>query len=94
MQLNDHQVSHGERSLEDLRQEKSLDRLLALSDGIFAFAITLLALDLVTPVIIGQATNASLTIALANEFHSFLGFLVSFWVITMFGWAINGSFPT
>ena len=53
-----------------------------LSDGIFAFAMTLLALDLVTPVITGQPSDTSLSIALVNEFHSFLGFMVSFWVIT------------
>ena len=72
-----------ERAPEDVRNEKSLDRLIALSDGIFAFAMTLLALDLVTPVIVGQATDATLSSALANEFHSFLGFFVSFWVISM-----------
>jgi len=69
-------------SLEDHRQQKSLDRLLNLSDGIFAFAITLLALDLITPVIVGQPTNASLSIALEYESKSFLGFLVSFWIIS------------
>jgi uncharacterized membrane protein len=70
------------QSPEDHRQQESLDRLTNFSDGIFAFAMTLLALDLVTPVIVGQPTDASLSVALANEFHSFLGFLVSFWVIT------------
>jgi len=70
-------------SFEDHRQQKNFDRMINLSDGIFAFAMTLLALDLVTPVIIGQPSDASLSIALENEFHSFLGFLVSFWVIAM-----------
>lgn len=70
------------QSIEDHRQQKSLDRLTNLSDGIFAFAITLLALDLVTPVIVGQPTDASLSAAIVAEFHSFLGFLVSFWVIS------------
>jgi uncharacterized membrane protein len=72
-----------ERNLEEARGRKSLDRLIGLSDDIFAFAITLLALDLVTPVIIGQATDAALANALANEFHSFVGFFASFWVISL-----------
>jgi uncharacterized membrane protein len=66
---------------DDSLRERSLDRLLALSDGIFAFAITLLALDLVTPVIVGQATDASLAASLVAEFHAFSGFFVSFWII-------------
>lgn len=45
--------------------------------------MTLLALDLVTPVIVGQPTNVSLAAAMLSEFHSFLGFLVSFWVISV-----------
>ena len=72
-----------ERSLEESRRVNSLDRLIGLSDGIFAFAITLLALDLVTPVIVGQATDTSLAISLVGEFHSFFGFFVSFWVISL-----------
>jgi uncharacterized membrane protein len=72
-----------ESSFEDALGTKGLHRLNDLSDGIFAFAMTLLALDLVTPVIVGQATDASLAAALVNEFHSFLGFFVSFWVISM-----------
>jgi uncharacterized membrane protein len=72
-----------EKELDEARRAKGLDRLLALSDGIFAFAITLLALDLVTPVINGQATAASLSAALFSEMHSFSGFFVSFWVISM-----------
>ena len=37
--------------LEELRdtKEKGLDRILALSDGVFAFALTLLVLDLAVP---------------------------------------------
>ena len=69
---------------EEIRRSKSLDRLVALSDGIFAFAITLLALDLVTPIIVGAPSDSSLVTALSNEFHSFLGFFVSFWTISMF----------
>ena len=31
----------------------------------------------------GQASDASLAAALVNEFHSFIGFFVSFWVISV-----------
>jgi len=62
---------------------KGLERLLGLSDDVFAFAITLLVLDLVTPVIIGSASNASLASALVLELLSFLNYFVSFWVIGM-----------
>jgi uncharacterized membrane protein len=68
---------------EEARRAKSLDRVIGLSDDIFAFAMTLLALDLVTPLIVGQASDASLAAALVGEFHSFLGFFVSFWIISM-----------
>jgi len=74
-------TSFSKSSIEDARGSKSLERLLSLSDCVFAFAITVLALDLVTPVIVGQASNAALGAALVNEFHSFLGFFVGFWVI-------------
>ena len=80
---SDNKIFVTERNLEDARRQKSLDRLIGISDDIFAFAMTLLALDLVTPVILGQANDASLAAALVNEFHSFVGFFVSFWVISM-----------
>lgn len=64
-------------------RSKGLDRLLGLSDGVLAFAITLLALDLVTPMVVGPATNASLARALVLELPSFLNYIVSFWVIGM-----------
>jgi uncharacterized membrane protein len=80
------------QGLEEIRRAKGLDRILNLSDGIFAFAITLLALDLVTPVILGQPSDAKMFAALAGEFHSFLGFLVSFWVISMLWLSHNRIF--
>jgi len=69
--------------LEATSRSKGLERLLGLSDDVLAFAITLLALDLVTPVIVGHATNASLASALVLELPSFLNYIVSFWVIGM-----------
>jgi len=60
---------------------QGLERLLGLTDDVFAFAITLLVLELVTPAVIGPLTNSSLAGALADEWPSFLDYLVSFWVI-------------
>jgi uncharacterized membrane protein len=65
-------------------RSKGLERLLGLSDDVFAFAITLLVLDLATPVILGPTTNASLASAIVLEWPSFLNYFVSFWVIGMF----------
>jgi len=62
-------------------RSKGLERLLGLTDDVFAFAITLLVLELVTPVITGPLTNSSLASALAGEWPSFLDYLVSCWVI-------------
>jgi len=62
-------------------RSQGLERLLGLTDDVFAFAITLLVLELVTPVVIGPLTNSSLASALASEWPYFLDYLVSFWVI-------------
>jgi uncharacterized membrane protein len=64
-------------------RSKGLERLLGLSDDVFAFAITLLVLDLVTPVIIGPASNVSLASAMVLELSSLFNYFVSFWVIGM-----------
>jgi uncharacterized membrane protein len=55
-----------------------LDRTLALSDGVFAFAITLLVLDLVIPIVAPGATSMDLWQALSNEHIAFLNFFISF----------------
>jgi hypothetical protein len=60
---------------------RELERLLGLSDDVFAFAITLLVLDLVTPVVVGPASNVSLASAMFLELPSFFNYFVSFWVI-------------
>lgn len=58
--------------------EKVLGRMFALSDGIFAFAITLLILN----VVVAQGTsNQGLAAALAGLWPKYLAFLISFIVI-------------
>jgi len=56
------------------------ERLVGLTDDVFAFAITLLVLELVTPVVTGPATNSSLAAAIGREYPSLIDFAVSFWV--------------
>ncbi len=53
-------------------------RLEAFSDGVFAIAVTLLALDLKVPSLPPGAAPSRLAVALAAEWPSYLGFVVSF----------------
>jgi uncharacterized membrane protein len=57
--------------------EHKLDRTLAISDGVFAFAITLLVLDLAVPQISG-ASSIDLWNGLTQEFTTFLSYALSF----------------
>ena len=51
----------------------SLDRFNSFSDGVFAIAITLLVLELPVP-----AEGVPVLSALANSWHEFLGYIISF----------------
>lgn len=57
--------------------EHRLDRTLAISDGVFAFAITLLVLDLTVPTITG-ATSTDLLNALSTDYITFFTYTLSF----------------
>jgi uncharacterized membrane protein len=59
-------------------EEKETGRLESFSDGIFAFAITLLVLGLHDPV---QAASSNLFKGLLNEWPEFFAFLTSFLTI-------------
>jgi len=61
----------------------SRDRLLALSDGVFAIAITLLALELV-PHITKEMTGSDLVNALLDSWPELVAYLLSFLVIGSF----------
>lgn len=63
------------------RTDNSLGRLLALSDGVFAIALTLLALDLRVPSLGPSPSNAALQHALAHQAPRYLSFLISFYVV-------------
>jgi uncharacterized membrane protein len=60
---------------------KNLDRVLALSDGVFAFAVTLLALSLIAPVLSPGALQTELATDLADMLPTFLSYFISFFVI-------------
>jgi len=64
--------------------EKETGRLEAFSDGVFAFAITLLALDVKIPHVAGDlatATSTSLWVGLSNNWPNYLAFATSFFSI-------------
>jgi uncharacterized membrane protein len=65
-------------------EDNSLGRLLTLSDGVFAIAMTLLALDLKPPNLSGHVTNQHLIHALAQHTDSYWSFILSFYIIAIF----------
>jgi uncharacterized membrane protein len=61
--------------------DNSLGRLLTLSDGIFAIAMTLLALDMKVPDLGNRPGDAALRHALAANGDTYWSFLLTFYVI-------------
>jgi uncharacterized membrane protein len=74
------------------RSRYGVDRVLALSDGVFAFAITLLVLDLAVPALSAAASSADLWQALSEEWVSFLSYLTSFFIAGVWWNAHNRNF--
>ena len=72
--------------------DKGLDRILALSDGIFAFSLTLLALSLVVPKLTAGQSNAELSEKLAEEIPSFFVYFWSFFVVSFYWFAHHRVF--
>jgi uncharacterized membrane protein len=71
------------------KDERGLDRILAFSDGVFAFAITLLVLDLAVPTVAagpGEAVN--LLNQLQGESQNFLSYFLSFFIVGVY-WAAH-----
>jgi uncharacterized membrane protein len=68
--------------------DNSLGRLLALSDGVFAIAMTLLALDLRLPDLGTHVDDAQLRHALGEDWRSYLSFVISFYVVAGY-WAVH-----
>jgi len=66
----------------------STHRIEALSDGIFAFAMTLLVLTLTIPDALSQSTNISLQTLLSGQVHKFINYFFSFLVLAIF-WVVH-----
>jgi uncharacterized membrane protein len=62
-------------------EEKETGRLEAFSDGVYAVAITLLALDLQVPKLGNAATPAAVATALLAQWPSYLAFVTSFFTV-------------
>ena len=73
---------------EERSADNSLGRLLALSDGIFAIAMTLLALDLRLPDLGTDPTDAQLRHALSDDWRGYLAFVISFYVVANY-WGVH-----
>jgi uncharacterized membrane protein len=74
----------GWRSLGQSRNRQELNRLLALSDGVFAIAITLLVLQLTVPEVSGGALAGELTAQLFAAIPKVVTYAIGFAVIALF----------
>jgi len=66
-----------------LKQTHTHDRLCAVSDGVYAFALTLLVLDLKVPEVPG-ITNPQLTTDLVQQLPNFFAYIIGFSVVAFF----------
>ena len=81
MAARDATVAEGD---EPASSDNSLGRLLALSDGVSAIAMTLLALDLRLPDLGARVSDAQLRHALGDDWRSYLAFVISFYVVAIY----------
>jgi uncharacterized membrane protein len=72
------------RSPRESRHQRELNRMLALSDGVFAIAITLLVLQLAVPEISGGAVAAELASHLVSTIPEIVTYCIGFTVIALY----------
>lgn len=68
----------------------STQRIEALSDGIFAFAMTLLVMTLTIPEALSESTNIGLQALLFGQVHKFINYFFSFLVLATF-WVVHNQ---
>ncbi|MBJ7289506.1 TMEM175 family protein [Williamsia sp.] len=64
--------------------ERAALRLFALTDAVFAIAMTLLAIDLKVPELASDVTSAELTRAIGEQWPSYVAFALSFYLIAKY----------
>ena len=82
-QINVKNIARDNINLEksDLENIKVLERTIAFSDGVFAFAITLLIVDIQLPAV---ASENNLGFILISLWPNYLAFVISFFVISLY----------
>lgn len=78
---------------EDFSQRASHDRLSAITDGVYAVALTLLALEIVVPSVSSIHSSAQLNVYMVNNLLPQLSlYLISFIILSNF-WASTNAIP-
>jgi uncharacterized membrane protein len=83
----DDELERGEPHLlgaEPVAEDNSFGRLLTLTDGVFAIALTLLAIDLKVPDLSGHVTEHQLVKELGANAGTYWSYLLTFYVITQY----------
>jgi uncharacterized membrane protein len=87
MAAQDARIAEGDEPNEPT-SDNSIGRLLALSDGVCAIAMTLLALDLRLPDLGAGPSDAQLRHAIADDWRGYLAFVISFYVVANY-WGVH-----
>ena len=79
--MGTHMAKRASKATSSSARHLAVDRLAALTDGVFAIAITLLSLDVVVPTIRDAASGSDLIDALIDQWPSYLAYTVTFFLI-------------